>query len=205
MEAGCGRPKTKGRHRCAWHYLLTQPIEVQERQAQLRLARVPEEQHRARVPEREWPDGERWCAGCQSFVPLFYARGSRCRACASRATHRGAVERKYLWPPGMDYDRLLALQGGRCAICRCTPRTRRLAVDHDHQSGYVRGLLCSASEGASCNKGLLGSAHDSVDILLSAVMYLVRPPSGADGQVPSDDEGASGPEPASPFGDVPPF
>ena len=43
-----------------------------------------------------------------------------------------------------DYARMLAAQGGACAIdgCNRTPKTRRFHVDHDHKTGYVRGLLC---------------------------------------------------------------
>ena len=42
------------------------------------------------------------------------------------------------------YERLLAEQGGRCAITGCarTPKTRRFHIDHDHRTGQVRGLLC---------------------------------------------------------------
>lgn len=42
----------------------------------------------------------------------------------------------------LEYAALLALQGGHCALCPNTPKTRRLAVDHDHRTGRVRGLLC---------------------------------------------------------------
>lgn len=42
-----------------------------------------------------------------------------------------------------DYDGLLAAQDGVCAICRKECDTgRRLAVDHCHKTGKVRGLLC---------------------------------------------------------------
>jgi hypothetical protein len=49
-----------------------------------------------------------------------------------------------------DYDRMLEGQGGVCALCKetCSKGTR-LCVDHDHDSGRVRGLLCD-----SCNRGL---------------------------------------------------
>jgi hypothetical protein len=41
------------------------------------------------------------------------------------------------------YDEMLSAQGGTCAICAAPPRpSRRLAVDHDHQTGKIRGLLC---------------------------------------------------------------
>jgi hypothetical protein len=47
------------------------------------------------------------------------------------------------------YERLLAAQGGHCALCPSTPKTRRLHVDHDHRTGLVRGLLCHR-----CNRGI---------------------------------------------------
>ena len=49
------------------------------------------------------------------------------------------------------YNKLLAHQGGVCAICRRPPKTMRLAVDHDHKTGQVRGLLCFF-----CNKKVIG-------------------------------------------------
>jgi hypothetical protein len=44
-----------------------------------------------------------------------------------------------------DYQQLLDLQQGRCAICRKTPKEvneRSLSVDHNHTTNKVRGLLC---------------------------------------------------------------
>lgn len=44
-----------------------------------------------------------------------------------------------------DYDALLAQQGGVCAICgadKPSPKRFHFAVDHDHLTGRVRGLLC---------------------------------------------------------------
>ena len=69
------------------------------------------------------------------------------------------------------YAELLRLQGGRCAICRARPRSKRLAVDHDHQTGAVRGLCCKR-----CNHDLLGAAHDDVELLRRAIAYLEAPP-----------------------------
>ena len=42
------------------------------------------------------------------------------------------------------YARLLAEQGGECAIrgCKRRPKTRKFHIDHDHLTGRVRGLLC---------------------------------------------------------------
>lgn len=65
-----------------------------------------------------------------------------------------------------DYDKLLATQNGVCAICIKPPKTRALAVDHDHNTGVVRGLLCG-----KCNTGL-GLLGDTVDSLTIATQYL---------------------------------
>jgi Recombination endonuclease VII len=64
-----------------------------------------------------------------------------------------------------DYDIMLARQNGACAICSRIP-DKRLAVDHCHTSGKVRGLLC-----AKCNSGL-AFYEDNPRYLLAAVSYL---------------------------------
>lgn len=64
-----------------------------------------------------------------------------------------------------DYDRMLAEQNGTCAICGATESP--LAVDHDHETGAVRGLLCQR-----CNTGL-GQMRDDPEILRAAADYLV--------------------------------
>jgi hypothetical protein len=68
-----------------------------------------------------------------------------------------------------DFEKLLAKQGGGCAICKKTladSRGRRLYVDHDHVSGKIRGLLCSR-----CNV-CLGQFEDSIPLLEAAISYL---------------------------------
>lgn len=64
------------------------------------------------------------------------------------------------------YDHMLAEQGGVCALCSRPPGVRLLAVDHDHDTGRVRGLLC-----VRCNTAL-GSLGDNEEGLLRAVAYL---------------------------------
>jgi hypothetical protein len=63
------------------------------------------------------------------------------------------------------YTALLEAQGGHCALCPATPKTRRLSVDHDHKTGAVRGLLCHR-----CNRAL--PTWVSVRWLLGAARYL---------------------------------
>lgn len=65
------------------------------------------------------------------------------------------------------YDELLASQGGRCAICRREPRPDiSLHLDHDHQSGQLRGILCFR-----CNNAL-GDFDDDSTLLRAALGYL---------------------------------
>ncbi len=78
---------------------------------------------------------------------------------------RARLKRYGVTPDG--YRDLLVKQSGVCAICAETCITgRSLAVDHDHETGFIRGLLC-----IRCNRAL-GLLHDDIDILLSAVAYL---------------------------------
>lgn len=70
-----------------------------------------------------------------------------------------------------DYNEMLVAQGHCCAICSCgswESRDGRLHVDHDHQTGEVRGLLCY-----KCNVGL-GSFQDDPAGLRAAADYLER-------------------------------
>jgi hypothetical protein len=88
----------------------------------------------------------------------------------SKVNHERMVQKTYGLGPG-DYDRLYALQGGRCAICpRATGASKRLAVDHDHKTGLPRGLLCSV-----CNR-MLGHARDDAEFFERAREYLISPP-----------------------------
>ena len=50
-----------------------------------------------------------------------------------------------------DYERMLKLQGGKCALCGALPpqgRNKHLAVDHCHKTGVIRGLLCYGCNGS---------------------------------------------------------
>ena len=68
-----------------------------------------------------------------------------------------------------EYDSLLVGQEGKCKICdrHYSEFRKRLAVDHDHDTGEFRGLLCAA-----CNTGI-GLLKESVEILRAAEKYLL--------------------------------
>jgi hypothetical protein len=102
----------------------------------------PEERKaRKRAQQREWIKNhpnynkEWWAKFYGPHRPryLHYAR-------------KGALKSKY----GLsveEYEQMLAAQDGKCAICRNPPKKYRLAVDHNHQTGQVRKLLCSGCNG----------------------------------------------------------
>jgi len=81
--------------------------------------------------------------------------------------------KRYGWEDGFSvahYEVLLAAQGGGCAICGAKEQAsgRRLAIDHDHASGKIRGLLCT-----SCNI-VLGRFSDDAQRFTSAARYLTK-------------------------------
>lgn len=67
-----------------------------------------------------------------------------------------------------DFQRMLEEQGGGCAICGLVQHDKPLHVDHDHNTGAVRGLLC-----LPCNT-MLGKARDNINILSKAINYLAK-------------------------------
>ena len=78
-----------------------------------------------------------------------------------------------------DYEKMLVSQNGVCAICKKEETSihpfkkhgsiiKRLAVDHCHKTGKIRGLLCERH-----NKGL-GFFQDSIEILEAAILYLKK-------------------------------
>lgn len=131
---------------------------------------------RSRV-KRAGPDDTLRCGGCGEFLPKtsFATAGAGkwnayCRPCYSHYSHDRRLRTTY----GIDadeYAQILKIQDGRCAICLKRPRKVRLAVDHDHRTQAVRGLLCSR-----CNHKLLGGANDSAIMLQRAASYLEAPP-----------------------------
>ena len=59
------------------------------------------------------------------------------------------------------------LQDGRCFICGQIPSSRGLLLDHDHETGKMRALLCH-----NCNGGL-GFFRDDPELLVKAAGYVL--------------------------------
>jgi hypothetical protein len=117
------------------------------------------------------PAGYKFCRGCAMTKPWAEwsknKRASdglqtRCKVCASAAGRRDHLKNSY----GMtvaDLDAMLLVQHGVCAICQTAPAAH---VDHDHQSGMVRGLLCFR-----CNAAI-GQLDDDPLVLRRAARYV---------------------------------
>lgn len=103
---------------------------------------------------------QRWADGVRS--PSVNAEARR----AAHLRHRYGID-------AADYARMFAEQGGLCAICKQPPTKKntrahwdgKLCVDHCHDTGRVRALLCN-----DCN--LVVGYGKTEEILLSAAAYI---------------------------------
>lgn len=188
----CGgeKPPGPGRKYCEPCADRLRPMFEQKRY-QERLARQQELRKQSGVGRKLAhlaPEGQKWCPRCQQYLPTdeFAPNGAKlaayCRPCGSAYAHERVIARDYnLTPEG--YQALLDLQNGRCAVCERKPRSRRLAVDHDHDTGEVRGLLCTR-----CNHKMIGAANESSAMLRRAARYLDSPPAHTGKPVPAKDD-----------------
>lgn len=114
---------------------------------------------RANNPEKQLAASRRWIA----------ANKEKIRNYESQTQHRRSMNRK-LREYGVTvemYAKMLESQGGGCAICcRKHEERRTLNIDHCHETGEIRGLLCGP-----CNKAL-GAFGDNVDGIRKAMRYV---------------------------------
>jgi hypothetical protein len=148
------------------------------RESKLRRTGPPQSR---RVLDRAVPEGQKWCPDCDTVKPVYEfprntanrtGRHTYCRPChnargkasldavgGSRTYH---LKRRY-GITADDADVMLVAQGGLCAICKAAPAAH---VDHDHETGAVRALLCF-----NCNGGL-GQFKDNPHFLHAAAYYV---------------------------------
>lgn len=86
----------------------------------------------------------------------------------ARETQRRANLKRTYGITVEQYDELLEKQNHACAVCKrpTSDFPRRLAVDHNHKEGFIRGLLCT-----NCNHRVVGRYRDSA-LLRAAADYL---------------------------------
>lgn len=137
------------------------------------------EWHRKRyTPKNGATDDPRACSNCGViYTPRQRKASIYCSRQCGEAHRResgqvrdGHLRRKFGITQA-DYDGMLAAQGGGCAICGKraedqTRFTRYLHVDHSHDTGRVRGLLCDQ------HNLLLGRFNDDPALLRRAADYL---------------------------------
>jgi hypothetical protein len=127
------------------------------RQKHDRYLRDPEPEKR-RVQQWRVDNPERY----SEYRAEYRARPER-----KKADRAGHLKRKFGLTPEQ-YDEMLAAQDGRCMICRRPPAEgKTLDIDHDHETGRVRGLLCR-----NCNHGV-GKFFEDVWLLMAAAGYLI--------------------------------
>lgn len=118
----------------------------------------------------------RACVVCsEEFTPTRPAQRYCTGRCWMVVAQRRRVRKKALKVPAGLFAEMQAGQANKCAICGCEGgsednRGDRLAVDHDHETGVVRGLLCH-----KCNTAI-GLLRDDPEVLRRAADYLDRPP-----------------------------
>jgi hypothetical protein len=145
--------------------------------------------------KEELISGMRNCVGCRKRFPLTkfdkhpasangrYRKCMECRNLVRRIRYyrpenrerffeqrrKGRLKARY----GISveqYNKMTKEQNGLCAICKneCPKYGEVLSVDHCHETGRVRALLCDP-----CNR-LLACARDSEEVLKSAIEYLEK-------------------------------
>ena len=136
--------------------------------AKIRRALGHEVQHRETFPE-----GMKRCGRCREIksVSDFHKQRSQpggyntyCKACRKDIESDRYFRRTY-GLTRQELQALVASQGGWCAICQVNPAEH---VDHCHDSGKIRGVLCF-----TCNVAL-GHLKDDVQLFRRAIDYLER-------------------------------
>lgn len=108
-----------------------------------------------------------WCKQCvNTHLKKKYWDNPTLSAEIGRIKHL----KKYYGISNEEYLKMFDEQKGCCAICNIsqTELKKKLFVDHCHNTGKVRGLLCR-----QCNS-VLGYAYDNVDILTKSIEYLKK-------------------------------
>ena len=111
---------------------------------------------------------------CGQCSQTFLARDARskfcleCKAIRDKAYKRNNALKSNFGIDADDWKMMFSLQGNACAICKRPGGGKAyMAVDHDHQTNRIRGILCR-----DCNMGL-GNFKDSQEFLEIAARYLL--------------------------------
>lgn len=125
-------------------------------------------------------DGYYLCSICNNIKPLKAFRKHKSNASGVTSSCKSCLkirdrEKKMFYTYGItieEYNILYDKQNGNCAICHNNLKegTNDCSIDHNHDNGNIRGLLCN-----TCNRAL-GMFQDSPQLLYSAIRYLKASP-----------------------------
>lgn len=107
-------------------------------------------------------------AYCKPCTKADVARWIRENPDRFRRNQRRSVLKREYGLTEADVDRMIVEQKGKCPICLTKITEENLAVDHDHATARVRGILCRR-----CNR-TLGLLRDDPVVVRSAIRYLRR-------------------------------
>lgn len=133
---------------------------LEERQEETRR-RVEEKEDIAEIEKNLQTPLCRYCRVNEATVVRRTGAVRPCKKCRTKAIN--------LYKYGLSLDKFWSMyheQHGRCTICAEEFGEKGAVVDHCHEFGHVRGLLCYG-----CNS-MIGLAHDDTSVLKRAIRYL---------------------------------
>ena len=123
------------------------------------------------------------CSVCKLFLPTskFSSKQSKCKDCRriylsslDNSQNKILNKEKKWYSQGIDknfkynnYIDMIRLQDGKCDICM-EYIGDKLVVDHNHQTGKVRGLLCN-----KCNL-TIGMINENISHLFQCITYILK-------------------------------
>ncbi len=107
-----------------------------------------------------------YCRSCWNTYQSVYRKARYASDAEYRRRIKGKIRTRLYGISEEEYDELRRQQSGVCAICLTTPTRNALCVDHNHETGAIRGLLCG-----NCN-GAIGMLKEDPTLFANALQYL---------------------------------
>ena len=147
------------------------------------------ERKRARTPPSENPTGRprtkrvrkktlkvyhRICSTCSTEFDTTHSTAKNCeehrykKSAKEKSYNRKYMLKKMYGITEEDYEKMFEAQDGKCAVCLKPESSfkRKLSVDHNHETGEIRGLLCT-----HCNHRIVGR-HKDAQLFYRAAKHL---------------------------------